>query len=133
MQERFEAFCPKGKKLSECDHFVDEVRRVCERIRRYDEPGSAPEVQQTPADKFRAGSFLEIDCLDAELRKRLGAYTGIASKFGFLRNLENLPDEEVIQSAKSLHEAYPMDLGACLSDELLQFSGFLNTEFAKNH
>ena len=64
-----------------------------------------PEVQQTPADKFRTGSFLVIDCLDAELRKRLGAYTGIASKFGFLRNLKDLSDEEVVQSAKILHEA----------------------------
>ena len=34
-------------------------------------PGSAPEVQQTAAIKFRMGSFLVIiDCLDAELRKR---------------------------------------------------------------
>ena len=49
---------------------MDEVRRVRQRNRRYDEPGSAPEVQQTPADKFRTGSFLVIDCLDAELRKR---------------------------------------------------------------
>ena len=74
------------------------------------ELGSALEEQQTAADKFRTGSFLVIiDCLDAVLRKRLGAYTGIASKFGFLRNLiiKDLPDED--QSAKSLPEAYPMD------------------------
>ena len=127
-----EEFCAKEKKLNECDHFVDEVRRIRQRNRRYDEPGSASEVQQTPADTFRTGSFLVIiDCLDAELRKRLGAYTGIASKFGFLRNLKDLPDHEVIQSAKSLHEAYPMDLEACLPDEVLKFSVFLNTEFAK--
>ena len=111
---------------------MDEVRRIRQRNRRHDEPGSASEVQQTPADTFRTGSFLVIiDCLDAELRKRLGAYTGIASKFGFLRNLKDLPDHEVIQSAKSLHEANPMDLEACLPDEVLKFSGFLNTEFAK--
>ena len=111
---------------------MDEVRRIRQRNRRHDEPGSASEVQQTPADTFRTGSFLVIiDCLDAELRKRLRAYTGIASKFGFLRNLKDFPDHEVIQSAKSLHEAYPMDLEACLPDEVLKFSGFLNTEFAK--
>ena len=83
---------------------------------------------QTPADKFRTGTFLVIiDSLDAELRKRLSAYTNFA---GFLRKLANLPAEEVAISAKSLQESFPTDLEDSLSDEL-QFSGFLNTEFAK--
>ncbi len=93
------------------------------RNRRYDEPGSAPELLQTPADKFRAGTFLVIiDNLDAELRKRLSAYTYIAGRFGFLQKLADLPAEE---------ESFPTDLEDSLCDELLQFSGFLNTEFAK--
>ena len=41
LQKRSEEFCAKGKKLRECDHFVDEVRRIRQRNRRYDEPGSA--------------------------------------------------------------------------------------------
>ena len=90
------------------------------------------ELPQTPADKFRTGTFLVIiDSLDAELRKRLGAYTGIAERFGFLRKLKDLPVDQVIQSAKKLQKSYPTDLEASLSDELVQFSGFLNTEFAK--
>ena len=37
----------------------------------------------------------------------------------------------MIKSAKSLQEAFPSDLEDSLSDELLQCSSFLNTEFAK--
>ena len=77
-----------------------------------------------------------IDSLNAELQKRLGAYTGIASKFGSLRNLKDLSDEKVIQSVKSPHKAYPIcpnrfRIQTKMSNKLLQFSGFLNTEFAK--
>ena len=37
----------------------------------------------------------------------------------------------MIKSAQILQEAYPTDLEVSLSDELLQFSGFLNTDFVK--
>lgn len=78
LRTRFEEFEAKGKKLTECDQYTDEVRRVRRRNRRDDEPGSAPEVQQSPADKFRTGTFLVIiDNIDAELKKRLEAYSGI--------------------------------------------------------
>ena len=83
-------------------------------------------------EKFRTGTFLVvIDSLEGELRKRLNAYANIAGRFGFLRKLADLSNEEVIESAKSLQEAFARDLEASLSDELLQFSSFLNTEFAK--
>ena len=49
---RFEEFEAKGKKLSEFDHYSQDVRRVCQ-PNRYDEPGTAPELTQTPVDKFR--------------------------------------------------------------------------------
>ena len=58
-------------------------------------------------------------------------YSVIAAKFGFLRKLKNLPNEQVIDCAKNLQNAYPTDLEATLPDELLQFSSFLNTEFVK--
>ena len=83
-------------------------------------------------EKFRTGTFLVvIDSLEGELRKRLNAYANIAGRFGFLRKLADLSNEEVIESAKSLQEAFARDLEASLSDELLQCSSFLNTEFAK--
>ena len=63
-----------------------------QRNHRYDEPGTAPEFTQTPVDKFRTGAFLVIiDNVNAELKKRLGAYAGIAARFGSLRKMKNLP------------------------------------------
>ncbi|CAB4019207.1 zinc finger MYM-type 1-like, partial [Paramuricea clavata] len=129
---RFEKFEAEGKKLGQCDQYVGEEKRVCKRNRHYDEPGSAPEVSQTPANKFRMDTFLVIiDKIDAELRKRLhGAYTGIAARFGFLQKLKDLSVEEVVESAMIFQEAYPTDLEASLSDELVQFSVFFRTDFA---
>ena len=37
----------------------------------------------------------------------------------------------MVSSAEWLREAYPIDLEASLSDELLQFSAFLKTDFDK--
>ena len=92
LRTRFEEFEAKGKKLSECDHYSQDIRRVRQRNHRYDEPGTAPELTQTPVDKFRTGTFLVIiDNVDAKLKKRPGAYAGIAARFGFLRKLKNLP------------------------------------------
>lgn len=102
------------------------------RNRHYDDPEAAPEQLQTPVDKFRTGTFLIIvDSIASELQKRLGAYSEIAAKFGFLRTLKDLPNEQVTECAINLQNAYPEDLEDRLSDELLQFSIFLNTNFAE--
>ena len=132
LRERFEEFERKGKSLSECEHYVSEARRVRTRNRRYDEPGSEPEVTQTPASTFRTGTLLVIIYnLDAELRKRLDAYATVAARFGFLRKLKELSSEEVVENAKRFQEAYSNDIEASLSEEMLQFSAFLNTDFVK--
>ncbi|XP_046856081.1 uncharacterized protein LOC124449178 [Xenia sp. Carnegie-2017] len=132
LRTRFEEFEAKGKELSECDQYKEEIKRVRKRNRRNDEPGSAPDLLQIPADKFRTGTFLVIiDSLDAELRKRLSAYINIAEKFGFLRKLTDLPAEDVLENAQRLQKAFSTDLEVNLGDELLQFSSFLNTEFGK--
>ena len=132
LQTRFEEFETKGKLLSECDHYREEVQRVRQRNRRYDDPEAAPELSQTPVDKFRTGTLLvNVDSIAGELQKRLGAYSEIAAKFGFCRKFKDLPNEQVIECAKNVQNAYPTDLEASLPDELLQFSSFLNTEFVK--
>ena len=106
--------------------------QILQRNRRYDDPEAAREQLQTPVNKFRTGTFLVIvDSIASELQKRLGAYSEIAAKFGFLRTLEDLPNEQVIECAINLQNANPEDLEDSLSDELLQFSTFLNTDFAK--
>ena len=129
LRTRFEELEAKGKKLSECEHYMEEVsRRVRQPNRCFDEPGSA----QPPAFKFRTGTFLVIiDSIDGELQKRLVAHTGIAKRFGFLQKLKDLPDDQMVTSAQSLQEPYTTGLEASPSDELLQPSGFLNMEPAK--
>ena len=126
LHTRFEEFEAEGKKLSECDQYAEEGKRVRKLNRCYEEPGSAPELLQTSDDKFPTGTFLVIiDSLGAEL----SAYAIIAEDL-VLQKLADLTNEE-IKSAKSLQEAFPSDLEASLSDELLQRSSFLNTELAK--
>ena len=41
---------PRKGTYSECDHYKEEVQRVCRRNRRYDDPEAAPEQLQTPVD-----------------------------------------------------------------------------------
>ncbi|CAB3979862.1 Hypothetical predicted protein [Paramuricea clavata] len=98
-------------------------------------PGSAPEVELTPADKFRTATFLVIiDNLIAELKKRKEAYATVAPRFGFLRTMKELPDDKLTLSANyQLCKIYPGDLEPSLSDELLQFSAFLKTELAERY
>ena len=88
LRTRFEDFEAKGKNLSECDHYTEEVRRVRQRNRRYDELGSAPGFPQTPADKFRTGTFLVIlDSINSELQKRLAAYALLLRSLGSCETL----------------------------------------------
>ena len=135
MRPKFEQFEAEGKFLSGCEHYEDEMKRNRQRNRRYDEPGSAPEVELTPADKFRTATFLVIfDNSVAELKKRKEAYATVASRFGFLRTMKELPDDKLTLSANQLCKIYPGDLEPSLSGELfIQFSAFLKTELAERY
>jgi hypothetical protein len=134
MRPKFEQFEAEGKLLSGCEHYEDEMKRNRQRNRRYDEPGSAPEVELTPADRFRTATFLVIiDHLVAELKKRKEAYATVASRFGLWRTMKELPDDKLTLSANQLCKIYPGDLEPSLSDELLQFSAFLKTELAERY
>jgi hypothetical protein len=71
----------------------------------------ALEVEFTPADKFRTATFLVIiDNLVAELKNRKEAYATVASRFGFLRTMKELPDDKLTLSANQLCKIYPGDL-----------------------
>ena len=134
MRPKFEQLEAEGKLLSGCEHYEDEMKRNRQRNRCYDEPGSALEVELTPADKFRTATFLVIiDNLVAELKKRKEAYATVASRFGFLRTMKELPDDKLTLSANQLCKIYPGDLEPSLSDDLLQFSAFLKTELAERY
>ena len=84
---------------------------------------------QCPADKFRTGTYLVIiDSIVVELEKRLSAYEAAVAKFGFLRTLKDLPEDQIVIHADTLHKAYPKDHEESLSDELIYFKIFLDTE-----
>lgn len=56
----------------------------------------APEVDLTPSNRFRTGSFIPvIDELERALHKRLQAYKQVDARFGFLSKLHELSLEEV--------------------------------------
>ena len=75
---------------------------------------------QSPADKFRTGTYLVIiDSIVVELEKRLSAYEAAVAKFGFLRTLKDLPEDQIVIHADTLHKAYPKDLEESLSEELI--------------
>ena len=52
-------------------------------------------------------------------------------KVWFLRNLQNLPADQVVSIAESLCYTYRTDLETSLSEWTLAFSAFLKTEFAE--
>ena len=100
----------------------------------YDESESAPELRQTPAEKFRTGTFLVvIDSLDAELRKKCKCLHQCCRKVWpsakVRRSSSRSSGEKCKMSARSIR---PNDLEASLLDKLVQCLSFLNTEFAKN-
>ena len=94
-----------------------------------DHKAGGPEIVQSLVDKFRMGTYLVIiDSIVVELEKRLSAYEAAVAKFGFLRTLKDLPEDQIVIHADTLHKAYPKDLEESLSDELIYFKNFLNTE-----
>jgi hypothetical protein len=61
LRDRFEEFEAHGKELSRCDSYqADLGKRVRRRNRKHDEPDAEPEVQLSPRDKFRVGTFTII-------------------------------------------------------------------------
>ena len=78
--------------MTECRNYIEDVQRAGKRNCRYDDDyGSvsastvSKELVQTPADKFRTGTFIiVIDRLSSELTKRLNAYQTVSKRFGFL-------------------------------------------------
>ena len=125
----------KAKNLTECNQCQQEIKRVRRRNQRYDAQTGSTSVEdesQTPKEKFKTGTYIVIiDSLIASLSKRLGAYQGVASKFGFFRNLQSLSTEEITQKPSQLVKSYPSDLENGLLDEMVHFSELLKTNLGK--
>jgi len=125
--------------LTECRNYIEDIQKVGKRNCRYDDdygsvsaPTVSKELVQTPADKFRTGTFIiVIDRLSSELTKRLNAYQTVSKRFGFLRKLVSLPSKEILQRGSALVQTYPEDLESSFPTEAIHFSELLKTEFGK--
>ncbi|XP_041366776.1 zinc finger MYM-type protein 1-like [Gigantopelta aegis] len=135
LRPTFEDTEQKAKELTNSAEYRQDTQRVRKRNRKYDHEfglSSEEEKTETAANKFRVGTFLVIiDSLISALKKRLKAYEEISNKFGFLRNLGSMSEEQRSKLAMALINKYPNDLEASLANELLQFVALLNTEFGK--
>lgn len=138
LRDQFDEIENKGQTLTDCQEYVTQVRRKKVRNRRYDEQSGSAALDvvveaQTPAEKFKTSTFLVmIDNLLDALNKRLNGYTHARSLFGFLRKIENLPEEELVSSTIELAKEYPEDIeDKNIIDEFLQFIELLKTSMAK--
>ena len=135
LQSTFTDIEQKAKNLTECNQYQQEIKRVRRRNQRYDDQTGSTSVEdesQTPKEKFKTGTYIVIiDSLIASLSMRLGAYQGVASKFGFFRNLQSFSTEEITQKSSQLVKSYPSDLENGLLDERVYFSELLKTNRGK--
>jgi hypothetical protein len=124
-------------RISNCSRPTPKDCRISTRNRRHDEDsGSAKKDEvvdsMTPREKFRTSVFLvAVDCLLSALQKRLNAYSAMSQRFGFLRSLQLLSQQELQQKANQLVSAYPDDLEPDLCDELQHFRGMFQEPCVK--
>lgn len=135
-RDSFEEYEVKAAELadSDCTGYENETqrkRKINVRLSPLD-CVQAPEVELTPSEKFRTQNFLPIiDQFESSLRQRIEAYKLIDTRFGFLKKLNTLSNEEIIAAAQNLAETYNNDLDDQLGNELIQFKVFYH-EFKKN-
>ena len=128
MRETFDDIENKAKGYVDNHQYKEVERRVVKRKRFFDE-GIAPDTVHSPRDKFKIETFNSIlDCLLAELRKRMTAYSDLHELFGFMTNFASLSTDELRGRAAKLVASYPADLEQSFVDEFLQFTFLIRTE-----
>ena len=131
-KDDFDRIKKEAIKLTGCDTFEEETKRIRKRNRRYNDSDEASS-SLSPAKKFKQQTYdVIIQNLLTELKKRADAYQKLNNLFGFLRNLASAPRDSIVNGAKKLVEVYPEDLEANLEDELIQFSALLQTDVASS-
>lgn len=126
-RDEFKNYEKKGAEISGCYEYVSSTqrkRKINVRLDPLDSPHGT-DCELTPSESFRTQNFLLIiDQFIASLDQRLGSYEVVSSRFGFLKNLQNLSTDEIKQQAGRLVEIYSLDLDEQLGPELIQFSSF---------
>ncbi|XP_065664481.1 uncharacterized protein LOC136086134 [Hydra vulgaris] len=79
-----------------------------------------PEVDLTSSQKFKIQKFLPvIDTFISNLDKRLSAYELVYQRFGFLRKIEQLSNQEIENEAIKLVKIYQDDIDEHLGNEII--------------
>jgi hypothetical protein len=132
LRDQFDEIEEEGQKLTDCQEYVTQVKRVRVRNRRYDDQFRSVEEAQTPSKRFKTSTFLVmIDSLLIALTTRLTGYTNVRNSFGFLRKIEDLSIEELAQRSIALSKEYPEDIEEGIREEFLHFFELLRTTMAK--
>jgi len=128
--ESFQQYEESGKIKSECAEYVQShsrQRRLNVRLQPLDY-GYAPQVMLTPAQTFCVQSYYPIlDQLVQSLDQRIAAYQVVCERFGFLRRLQELSDDEMREAVSALVRTYGEDLDDVLFNEFMQFKFLLQS------
>jgi hypothetical protein len=133
-EQIFSTIEQEAKALTGCSKYVSETKRQPRRNKKYDADcgsakGDAVVEQLTPSAAFRTTAYYPIlDSVLSALSHRMSAYKEVTGLFGFLHNIQTLPNEEILSSASKLQKAYPNDIDGNLGEELLQFKGLLESD-----
>lgn len=84
-----------------------------------------PKIDLTYFQKFKTQNFLPVsDTLISNLDKRLSAYELVYQRFGFLRKIKQLSNQEIKNEAIKLVKIYQDDIDEHLGNKLIQFKEF---------
>ena len=123
-----------GKKITACDDYEYNKKRVSKRSMRLDslDCRQTENVPFTNSNKFRVECYIPvIDQLMTSLIKRISAYIECDNYFGFLRKLDSLSLEEIRKQSLKIVQFYENDLEENLAIELVQFREF-SKQFISN-
>uniref|UniRef100_H3AE79 DUF4371 domain-containing protein n=1 Tax=Latimeria chalumnae TaxID=7897 RepID=H3AE79_LATCH len=121
-------FEERGKNRKSCaDYYRSELHRRRKRNRQYDD-GESEETQLSLRESFRIETYLVI--MD-KLTSASDAYKEVYSRFGFLSKLTSMSVGEIRDAGKKLLQYYSTELEDCITEELVHFSEFVKTEFAR--
>ena len=126
MRDRFDETEEQAKAYVGVKECKKATQRTKKRKRFFDDKSNTPDTELSARDQFRVDVFYRIvDCLIAELRKRISAYSAMHGLFGFLTEFPSLTSDDLRKRAAHLVNSYPDDLESSFVDDFVQFTGIL--------
>ncbi|XP_065668020.1 52 kDa repressor of the inhibitor of the protein kinase-like [Hydra vulgaris] len=108
--DNFDQYEKQGAEISETTNYLKHRKRQRNIHLNPIDFYETPEVDLTSSQKFKIQNFLPvIDTFISNLNKRLSAYELVYQRFGFLRKIEQLSDQEIENEAIKLVKIYQDD------------------------